>query len=166
MSWLSDNPDAATSFEAVLGLRPELLARYKRFYGALWDEQLVPRRLLELGRLCVATVHDCAAEKAIRDAEVVLSDAQLAAIDRFAFDEFSGVERAVLAVAEKVPFQHHAITDEEIEALKTHLDEATVVALMTALALFDANCRWRLAFHVDTEAATVEAPASADGALY
>ena len=143
-----------------------MLARYKRFYGALWDDQLVPRRLLELGRLCVATVHGCAAEKAIRDAEVILTDEQLAAIDRFSFDDFTGVERAVLVVAEKVPFQHHSITNEEVEALKSHLDEATVVALMTALALFDTNCRWRLAFGVNIEEATVGAPASSDGPLY
>lgn len=166
VSWLTDNDTATTSLESVLGLRPELLARYRRFYGALWDEQLVPRRLLELARLCIAAVHDCAAEKAIRDAEVTLTERELDDINRFVFDDFPTVERDVLRVAEKIPFQHHQITDEEVGALKAQLDEATVVSLMTAMALFDTNCRWRLAFDVATEAATVAAPASGDSHLF
>ena len=56
MSWLATQDDSATAggLERVLGLRPDLLERYRAFYGALWDEGVLPARLLELCRLRIA----------------------------------------------------------------------------------------------------------------
>ena len=67
MSWI-DGVEAGTPIDALLGLRPGLLARYKAFYSALWEDDLLPRRLLELCRLRIAEIHGCAQQRTVRDA--------------------------------------------------------------------------------------------------
>ena len=47
MNWIN-GIDARTPIEGLLGHRPELLSRYKAFYSALWEDGLLPRRVLEL----------------------------------------------------------------------------------------------------------------------
>ena len=166
VTWL-DGAEGSAPFDAALGLRPELRDLYRAFYGKLWDDELVPANLLELCRLRVAQLHDCEAELAVRHANAGVSDEQLSALaDWSGSDLFSAPERAALTLAEKMPWQHHDLTDEEYGALRSHFGEEGVVALTIGVALFDANCRLRLA--LDTEAAPVEAPmpASAEGPIY
>ncbi len=168
MTWLRGA--AATGdapFDAALGLRPDLRDLYRKFYGALWDDNLVPAELLELCRLRIAQLHDCESELVVRHADAGVSDEQIAALSQWqGSDLFSEPERAALALAEKMPWQHHDLTDDEYALLQGHLGEAGVVALTIAVALFDTNCRLRLTF--GTEAAPVEAqaPASGTGPIY
>lgn len=166
MTWLTAVPDAPSPFESVLGHRPELLALYKEFYGRLWDEALLPAALLELCRLRIAALHGCEAERAVRHAQADLSAARLAALDEWTeADLFTPAERAALTIAEKLVWAHHDITDADVAEAKRHLGPAGVVALLTAVSLFDATCRLRLAFDLPAVAATVDAPCSAHGTL-
>jgi len=167
MSWLHGLAEASSAFEAVLGLHPELLQLYRAFYGALWDHHLVAPNLLELCRLRIAAIHGCEAERAIRHAAAGVTDAQLAALDRWrAAGCFSPVERAALALADKMPWEHHGVTDEDVAALRVHLTDPQVVALTVALTLFDANCRLRLVLDIAPQHRLVEIPAAAHGVLY
>ncbi len=166
MSWLQRVADAPSAFEGVLGLRPELLQLYRAFYSTLWKPDLVPAGLIELCRLRIATVHACDAELAIRHANTGVTDEQVAVVTGwYTATCFSPVERAVLAFAEKIPWQHHGVTDDDVDALRSHLTDAQVVALTVAAAMFDANCRLRLVFDVETRPLVADAPV-ADGILY
>ena len=161
MTWLK-GAEGSAPFDAALALRPELRDLYAAFYGKLWDEELLPPNLLELCRLRVAQLHDCEAELAVRHAGAGVSDEQIEALaDWSQSDLFAPPERAALTLAEKMPWQHHDLTDDEYAELRAHFGEAGVVALTIGVALFDANCRLRLAF--GTEPAPVEAPAPASG---
>jgi|MudIll2142460700_1097286.scaffolds.fasta_scaffold204032_1 alkylhydroperoxidase family enzyme len=167
MSWLRVATDKPSPFEGVLGLRPELLKLYRSFYGQLWDGEMVPPNLLELCRLRIALIHGCEAETAIRHVHAGVSDEQVAALDHWrAAACFSLAERAALALADKIPRQHHEVTDADVAALREHLDDPQVVALTLAATLFDAHCRLRLVLGVTPRPARVDVPAAADGVLY
>ena len=164
MSWM---PSARNSppLEGLFSHRPELLSRYKAFYSALWDEGLVPRRVLELCRLRIAVIHDCAAEWAVRDAEVSLSSAEAAALMCGDGAAFTASERAGLAIAEQFPFQHHGVSDADVAAAAEAFGEAGAVALVVALAFFDATSRWKLAFDLEEWPIKLESPPLHHGAL-
>jgi len=58
---------------------------------------------------------------------------------------FSPADRACLALAEKLAWDWHGITDEEIAAARAALgSDAALVQVIVALALLDADCRVRL----------------------
>lgn len=141
-----------TSFDAVLGHRPELLQRYHAFYSTLWNDTRVPRRTLELCRLRIALIHDCAQEWQSRDVAVALTDAQLQSLREGAFDAFTPAEQCALVIAEQLPYAHHNVTDAEVEQARVELGNAGVVALLTALAFFDVACRLRLTLGIDADA--------------
>lgn len=167
MSWLQLASDGPTPFEGVLGLRPELLQLYRTFYATLWDHNLVPPNLLELCRLHIAGIHGCEAERAIHHLHAGVTGQQIAALDSWRDAAcFSPAERAALAFAEKIPWQHHGVTDDDVAALREHLTDAEVVALTVAAAVFDTNCRLRLVFGIEPLAMAAEVPASAHGVLY
>lgn len=167
MTWLKTDVVAPTPLERVLGLRPELLALYREFYGTLWDDRLVSSALLEMCRLRIASLHGCAAEGAIRHVASGVTEQQVAALEVWRSAScFSPVERAALTIAEKIPWAPREISDDEVAVLRAHLSDAETVALMLALNLFDVQCRLRLALGVEARPASVDAPASARGVLY
>ena len=164
MSWM---PSAGNlpPIEGLFAHRPELLTRYKAFYRALWDESLVPRRVLELCRLRIAAIHECAAEWAVRDADVALSESEAAALKHGDFAPFTASEQTALAIAEQFPFQHHAVSDGDVAAAAEAFGDKGAVALMVALAFFDATCRWKLAFDLEERPVELESPPLHQGAL-
>ncbi len=164
MGWLQE-VEANSALERVLGQRPELLARYRHFYASLFEGRRVPRRILEVCRLRIAAIHGCEAEWLIRDAGVVLGEAELAALRAGRYDDFSPSERASLALAERMPHGHHSITDEQVRRVSEDLGEAGCVALVTATAFFDVMCRLRLVLEIDGEAARLDPPPLKSGAL-
>ena len=165
MSWLPGADPSLPAFESFLAQRPELLTLYKRFYGTHWDDNLLPRRVLELCRTRVAQLHDCQAELAIRDASAGVSESDYDAIADWEHSPcFSAPEKSALAIAEKMPWRHHDLEDSEYAELRNHFDEPQVVALTVALALFDANCRLRLVFEL-TPSPALSAP-TASGPLH
>ena len=50
-------------------------------------------------------------------------------------------EAAALAVADRIPYQHHQLDDEEVAAVRQFFGDAGCVTLLTALAFFDVSCR-------------------------
>jgi alkylhydroperoxidase family enzyme len=165
MTWLAGNDDARSALEGVLGLRPELLARYRAFYATFWEDGLVPTRTLELCRLRIAAIHQCDAEWLIRDANVALSNHELGRLRSGRFDEYSSDEQAALAVAEQIPHQHHQISDDDIQSLEQTLTPAGAVSLLTAIAFFDVASRLKLVLGVPGKRMDlVHAPLD-DGAL-
>ena len=164
VSWIEET-SAGTPFEAVLGQRPELLDRYRAFYQTFWEDGLVPRRTLELCRLRIAAVHDCAQEWVVRDADIRLSDAELAGLKSGEVVAFSGPQRIALSVAEQIPYQHHQITDAQIAAVESSLGSAGAVALLTACAFFDVTCRLKLTLDIAERPATLDEPPLHQGAL-
>jgi alkylhydroperoxidase family enzyme len=133
------------SVPTPLPLRPELSTKYAAFYAALVQGHHVPRRTLELCRKRIAAIQDCAAEWSIDDPDVPLSASDLDCLRRASYDTFEPGERAALMVAEKISFQHHQISDAEVEDVRANLGESGTVTLLTALGFFDVNCRLRLA---------------------
>lgn len=168
MSWITATATATaatTPFEAVLGQRPELLERYRAFYQTFWEDGLVPRRVLELCRLRIAAIHDCAQEWEIRDAGVALTDDELGLLERGEFSGFSASEQVALHVAEQIPYQHHQITDEQMADVDREFDAAGAVSLLTALAIIDVNCRLRIVLDVQAQPAQLNEPPLRHGAL-
>lgn len=152
MSWVSE-VDATTSWEGVLGNRPELLTRYRAFYERFWRDGLVPVRVLELCRLRIAAIHDCEAERVVHDAAAGVSEAERQAIENADFESFSDEERAALAVAEQMPYAHHQITDADVQRLEKSFGATGAVSLLTALAFFDATSRLKIVLGVEARAA-------------
>ena len=102
MSWLATQDDSATAggLERVLGLRPDLLERYRAFYGALWDEGVLPARLLELCRLRIAGLDRCEAESAITHGDSGVTIDESASLARREIpDSVTELERRVLDVS-------------------------------------------------------------------
>jgi alkylhydroperoxidase family enzyme len=154
MSWIPPSDPDAPPFEAWLSHRPEMLALYKRFYGTFWDDSPLPRRLVELCRLRIAQLHDCAAELALRDPGSILPAAIESGLANWEhLDGLTDAERAALRIAERMPWAHHSLEDADFAALRAFLSERETVALTVALALFDAMCRLRLVFEMNATAA-------------
>ncbi len=64
-----------------------------------------------------------------------------------------------------MPYQQHAIDDAQVAAVQAALGAAGAVALLTAIAFFDATCRLKLVLDVDAQAVALERPPLRDGAL-
>ncbi len=150
---------AATSMEGVLQHRPQLLERYRSFYLQLWQGGLVPHRVLELCRLRIAQIHDARAELAVRNSFCQISEQEREALARGDHGGFSGAERAALSLAEEMPFNHHGISDQQVKDAAAGLGESGAVALLTALAFFDVNCRLKLVWAISPQAQTFDGSA-------
>ena len=111
---------ASSPPESLLALlSPELRERYVAFVGTPDSERLVAPELLALGRAVIDAAHGAGAwPKPAND-----------------------VERAVNALAEKLPFAHQEVSDADFAALKKHLPDREVVALVFTLCLHDAHRR-------------------------
>jgi len=164
MGWIAAL-DAPTRFEAVLQQRPELLTRFRAFYATLWSDGALPARVLELCRLRIAAIHACEAEWMIRDARVELEPATLASLRTGRFEGCAAEEQVALAVAEQLPYAHHAITDADVERLNEAFGAPGAVALLTALAFFDVICRLKIVFEIEPEPVVLTAPPLRDGSL-
>lgn len=157
---------APASLEALLARRPDLLEPHRRYYARVFEDDVAPADLLELGRLCVATVHGCESELAIRCPGTGVTEDQVAALPDWRDAAcFSDLQRAALALAEKMPFRHKEVTDEDLAPLRETLGEPRTVGLFVALGLFDATCRLRLVFGVEAHPGRFERPASTDAEL-
>lgn len=120
----------------LLSAQGELGVRYEAFLDALANEDLLPRRLLELSAWRIASIHgvdppDCPS----------INAAEAAALSRGVFEEFDATERAMLTVAEQVPFAHHQVSDAHVADLQAALGSSGVVAALTAMAFIDVNVR-------------------------
>lgn len=104
---------------AALAGRPELAAHYAAFREAA--HTALEQSLVVRVKQAIAAVHGC-------------GDAP----DETGLDE---ADRACLAYARRIPFEHTAITDAEAAAVVAALGEHGFVAFSVVAALADAECR-------------------------
>lgn len=146
MSWILNCH--AASFGELIGLRPNLAADLAEFAEVFWSRALVDPVVLELCRLRVAGLQGCEAELARRRPEARaagLDEAKIAALPDWHRDaRFSAGERACVQVAEQFVMDPSAISDADFAAAREHLGEASMVALLEALALFDGFSRFQV----------------------
>lgn len=114
---------------AVLADRPDLLERLERLAGRL-DDGALDRRILELCRRRVGTLLGCP-----EHAGPIPSR-----------EELDARQRACLDFAERFVLDHHAITDADAARVGEHLTDAEMVALTSALAVYDGFCRFEIMF--------------------
>ncbi|MBT4494744.1 MAG: hypothetical protein HOC70_15985 [Gammaproteobacteria bacterium] len=115
-----------TSFDELLSQRPALQGKYAAFLNAVTDNDNIPAEVLDLCRHRIEEIHG------IRP----VSEKMPATV--------SDEGRAALVVAEKIPYQHHQLLDEEVEDVKRLFGDAGCVSLLTALAFMDVTCRLNL----------------------
>ena len=141
----SETGDAAVKPSAIADLlraRPELAALYDQFADAFGRRPAHLQRLLALARLRIGQIHGC--ERGFDEASesVDAEDVErLAACDWAGFDH---TERALLALVERVPFDHHGISDANVETCVGLVGEADFVRLLTAVSFFDVEARLHL----------------------
>jgi alkylhydroperoxidase family enzyme len=139
MNWLGNEGE---SFEQVLALRPELQRKYTSFLESITSSGDVPVRVFNLCRARVQQIHG-------REVSGVTAE-EAGDLERQDLSRFTDAEQKALAAAERIPFQHHMLADDEVSAISNAFGEAGCVALLTALAFFDVTCRLNAAI---TEAA-------------
>ena len=142
MSWLLDRPADRAE---ILGLRPELAAAHARLVDALWDGPM-PAETLELCRLRMAQLLAAGVALVERSPQATLSPDRVAALPRWANDgAFTDDEKACLAFTELFVVAHHDITDEQAAAVRHAHGEAGLVALTTALSVWENQHRFDIA---------------------
>lgn len=114
-----------SSFLQRLDAGAGLGSRYQALLDAISSQQSLPDRVQLLCEQRILQIHGCSP-----DGEVLNPD--------------SDAEAIAVQLAEKMPFQHHAITDKEVESAREHFGSAGCVALLTHLAFCDVNCRLAL----------------------
>lgn len=152
MTWLAVGAKGDDAFSAVFGLTPSVHQRYLDLERGIWDDGRVSPVLLELCRLRIAhLVGDAGGldQRTSNAADAGLDDAKIAEIARWPTSpRFDAAERACLSFAESYVIDAHSVTDEQCAELNRHLSAAELAALTTAIAVFDAMSRFRVALDV------------------
>jgi hypothetical protein len=111
---------ASSPPESLLAcLTPALRAKYEAFAGMPDAAKLAPPELLAFGRAVIDAAHGLGAWPKPADE----------------------AQRAVNAIAEKLPFAHQEISDADFASLRARLADRQVVPLVMALCLHDAHRR-------------------------
>ena len=159
MSWLISAGGDSADFDDVFSLRTDLHDSYRSFYALFWQQRLVDPVLLEVARLRIAKLNDCASEVALRYRPAI--DAGMS--ERLAGAALEGDTRAILEplplaclrLAEKFTLDVHSIDDDDIAAVRDAIGEPALVALIEAMALFDGFTRFRAILGVEPPACGV-----------
>ena len=114
------------SFDELLKQRPELQEKYGAFLEAVNENGRIPHAVLAACQSRVRQVHGLEVDNQLKPS--------------------SEAERLALVVAEKMPFHHHDLRDDEVRDVKEAFGDGGCVALLTAIAFFDAACRLELTF--------------------
>lgn len=129
--------------QGVLAQRPALLEGFAAFLGALQNERLLEPALYDRLHAQIGSAHGDGLAPARKGDDTPQM-------------------RALLAYADKIPFAHHAIDDDEAAGVRAILGDAGYVAFSVAAALFDAVCR---AQQVHEQPSVTAVPAHADDRL-
>ncbi|MDA0978215.1 MAG: hypothetical protein O3B72_06645 [Proteobacteria bacterium] len=132
MSWLKQN----SRLEELLALQPEMAVRYQAFLRALETSDHVPSRVLALCQARIEQIHGGPGEG--------VPGEDLGYLATGDFSHFAPDEQAALDAAERIPYQHHQLQDEEVEAVRLAFGDAGCVTLLTALSIFDMQARLKL----------------------
>jgi hypothetical protein len=116
-----------SEFDAVFGLRPDLLDAYREFESVFWTHGLLDAEILDACRA--------------RCAQVLRADG--APEEPVTAEDADSALAACLALADQFVIDPHCVTAEMRDAVVAHLGDAGLVALVEALAVFDGFTRFR-----------------------
>ena len=136
--------DIATGVErdsaAVWAHHPEFGKAMFRFAGALFQNSLLPRRLVELVRLRIAFHNQCRSCMAMRYQSAVddgLTEGQVCSLEKpDESPDLTAAEKAALAYADIASTNHFAIDDRTFSELRRFYSEAEIVELGTFVGFF------------------------------
>lgn len=120
---------------AALAGQPDLASLYTAFRDAA--HRALGAERSDMIRQVIAQVHGCEP----LGGSTLDGETRAALVDWRSGDRFSAGQRACLAYAERLPFEHTAIADDEADAVVSELGEAGYVAFSIVAALADAECR-------------------------
>lgn len=147
MSWI---PGATTGqgLGGTLALVPPLADAFQAYRRAIWSQPHLPLNILELCRLRLAQLHRCSEQFQTRNIDAAragVDDDKVSALPNWHKDErFSPAERACLEFAEVYYMDPNQLSDAQADAVKQHVGEPGLVALVQSLGVFDAQCRLAL----------------------
>lgn len=147
MSWLADG---ARSRDDLLAFHPVLAADHQRLLDEIWQSS-VDARILEFCRLRTATIlgntRAWAEPRSPAAVAAGLDESLVAALATWAtHPEFGPAAKASLGLAEQYVIDIHGVTDEQVAEVERHLGADGVIALTTALALWEITHRFDNAF--------------------
>ena len=147
MGWVSSGDDR----DSTIGELAELAAPFSALYESLWTQRHVPADVLELCRLRLAQLHQCAVELQRHEVEIPIEKSErLAQWDTDSI--FSSAERACLAFTEVYAMDVQALTDQHADAVKMHFGDAGLVLLVEALGILDGMTRLSLLWQLRANA--------------
>ncbi|MCB1677065.1 MAG: carboxymuconolactone decarboxylase family protein [Halioglobus sp.] len=145
----------------TMARRPGILRGYMALAQAVMLEGEVDVRLKRLAALMSSTASGCRycqAHMTIFSSVLGVSSEELMKVYEFELDDtFSAAEKAVLRLARDAGLVPNAVTDEHFVALREHFDEAQIVEIIGAIALFGFLNRWNDTMATELEAAPMDA---------
>ena len=152
MGWVSAEDDR----DATIGVAAELAAPFAALYESLWTQPHIPADVLELCRLRLAQLHQCAVELQRHDAVIPAEKAECLA--GWAVNPiFSPAEGACLAFTEVYAIDTQALTDQHADAVKHHFGDSGLVLLVEALGILDGMTRLSLLWQLGANANQAQA---------
>ncbi|GGC33603.1 hypothetical protein GCM10011371_21280 [Novosphingobium marinum] len=120
--------------------RPDIVEAFGEFYWKLQMEGLLDRKLVELVRLAIAQINQCAncLQSRYQDSiEEGLTEEMIAALPQAqTSDLFTEREKAAIEYAQKMAFNHFDVGDEDFTRLHQHFSEKEIVELCFDVAQF------------------------------
>lgn len=124
---------SSTVLPRIWARRPELARAQIALHSRFYDSAVLPARLLELVRLRIASINQCAVCQTSRKSDDVSEDdiACLSEDD----ESFTPHERAAMAFGAALAADHLSIGDDEINQLREHFTDEQAVELAMFAAL-------------------------------
>ncbi len=141
----------ATFFE-VFGNHPELYRWYTgSFYGDVFHGGLVPRRIKELVRLRLSTVHGCRfcnQGNRVDALEAGLSETDIEALEDYASSSLGPAEKAALMLADQMLLTNPGgqLDDALYTELRRHFSDAEILELGVVLGVLAGMAKFLFAF--------------------
>ncbi len=141
----------ATFFE-VFGNHPELYRWYTNsFYGDVFRGGLVPRRIKELVRLRLSTVHGCRfcnQGNRVDALEAGLSEADIESLGDYASSSLGPAEKAALMLADQMLLTNPGgqLDDALYAELRRHFSDAEILELGVVLGVLTGMAKFLFAF--------------------
>ena len=144
MSWLGIDADPRTISTAGIG------EQYAAFLTSV-ETAVGSPRLLALVEYRLGYIHGHPVAS-----NSLISKSEATSLAQGEFSDFPRAEASVLAIAERIAFDHHSITDQQVAELSKAWGEATGIALLTAIAFIDVKIRMAQTLATSVQPASTE----------
>lgn len=134
------------SFTDTFSRTPKAYERFAELDEQIWDGRL-DHRLLEVCRLRIASMHRCRSELGRQRCDIG-ADRRAAIAQWPTSDLFSADEKALLRFTEQYVIDAEGVTDDDAAGVNSVLSGPEVAAFTTAIATFDAICRFKVALGI------------------